>query len=147
MMAVPNLTYTITRNKLSAVGGYNSAAVSFSADAAWLAFQARLTKAGEDYGLDKGTLIASGEPGYFIPSGSDGLITADGKRFGFQQVKAGVERSFNVSSDMLSGGDGEYRVSLYVQDMDGFWGDLFTFVPSGSTGLITADGGKFLSKG
>lgn len=146
-MAIPKISYTITKNKLSAVDGYNSAAVTFYADAPYQAFRALLTKAGEDYGLDKGTLIASGQPGYFVPAGADGLITSDGARFGFQQVDAGVERGFDLDASLLSSGDGEYRVSIYVQDMDGFWGDLFTFVPSGTTGLLTANGGKFIVKG
>ena len=58
-MAAPELTFSITGNKISAVSGFNSITVSFSSDIAYTAFECRATKSGEDWGRGKGALIAS----------------------------------------------------------------------------------------
>ena len=121
-MSAPGLTFSITGNKISAVSGFDSITVSFSSDAAYQAFEGRATKAGEDWGRGKGALIAS-----------------------FSQTPAGTQRTFEVYDDFLLSGDGEYRISLFAQAMDGSWNDNYGFVPSGTTKtMLTADGKEFL---
>lgn len=58
-MAAPELTFSITGNKISAVSGFDSITVTFSSDIAYTAFECRATKSGEDWGRGKGALIAS----------------------------------------------------------------------------------------
>ena len=121
-MAAPELTFSITGNKISAVSGFDSITVAFSSDIAYKSFECRATKSGEDWGRGKGALIAS-----------------------FSQTPAGTERTFDVYDDFLLSGDGEYRISLFAQAMDGSWNDNYGFIPADSTaGLGTADGLRFL---
>jgi hypothetical protein len=121
-MAAPGLTFSITGNKISAVSGYDSITVAFSSDISYQAFECRATKSGEAWGLGKGTLIAS-----------------------FSQTPANTQRTFEVYDDFLLNGDGEYRISLYAQGVDGSWNDNYGFVPSGTTHTMkTSDGKEFL---
>ena len=53
-MAAPELTFSITGNKISAVSGFDSITVTFSSDIAYTAFECRATKSGEDWGRGKG---------------------------------------------------------------------------------------------
>ena len=94
-MAAPELTFSITGNKISAVSGFDSITVTFSSDIAYTAFECRATKSGEDWGRGKGALIAS-----------------------FSQTPAGTQRTFEVYDDFLLSGDGEYRISLFAQSAD-----------------------------
>ena len=121
-MSAPGLTFSITGNKISAVSGFDSITVSFSSDVAYQAFECRATKSGEDWGRGKGALIAS-----------------------FSQTPAGTQRTFEVYDDFLRSGDGEYRISLFAQAMDGSWNDNWGFIPSGTAEtMLTADGEEFL---
>lgn len=122
-MGAPNVTFSISKSKISAVSGFDSLTVTFSADAATAAFECRATKVGEDWGVGVGTLIAS-----------------------FSATPANTERTFEVYDDYLVNGDGEYRISLYVQAEDGSWNDTIGFIPSGSTGLVCSDGATFLCR-
>jgi len=116
-MAAPQLSFTVTNNKVSSVTGYDHIDVTFSSDIAYTAFECRATKAGENYGLGVGRLVAS-----------------------FSTTPAGTSRTFEVYDDDLVNGDGEYRISLYAQSEDGGWNDNHAFIPAGSSGLLTADG-------
>lgn len=121
-MSAPNLTFDISGTELSDETGFDHITVTFSADAQYQAFECRATKVGEDWGLGKGVLVAS-----------------------FSQTPAGVPRTFEVYDDFLVHGDGEYRISLFVQGMDGSWNDNHGFIPSGQTEtMLTADGLEFL---
>lgn len=120
-MSAPNLTFDISGTELSDETGFDHITVTFSADAQYQAFECRATKVGEDWGLGKGVLVAS-----------------------FSQTPAGVPRTFEVYDDYLLQGDGEYRISLFAQGMDGSWNDNWAFIPMGSDGMITADGNDFL---
>lgn len=120
-MAAPNLTFTATGEVVSAVSGFDSIRVTFSADEAYQAFQCRATKEGEAWGVGKGVLVAS-----------------------FSATPASTERSFEIYDDYLTAGDGQYRISLFVQGTDGSWNDNYGFVPSGAGGMTTADGKIFL---
>lgn len=121
-MAAPGLTFTITGKKISSVSGFDTIVVSFSSDIAYKAFECRATKIGEDWGRGKGALIAS-----------------------FSQTPAGTERTFEVYDDFLLNGDGEYRISLFAQAVDGSWNDNYGFIPSGtSETMLTKDGKEFL---
>lgn len=120
-MAAPQLTFTFTDNKVSSVTGYDHIEVTFLSDIAYTAFECRATKSGENWGRGVGRLIAS-----------------------FSTTPAGVERTFQVYDDDLVNGDGEYRISLFAQSEDGGWNDNCAFIPSGASGLITADGKQVL---
>ena len=120
-MPAPQLTFSVTGNKVSSVTGYDHIDVSFTSDIAYQAFECRATKSGESYGRGVGRLIAS-----------------------FSTTPAGTQRTFEVYDDDLVNGEGEYRISLYAQSQDGGWNDNHAFIPSSSTGLVTADNKKFL---
>ena len=122
-MGAPNVRHSVSKNRLSSVSGFDSIGVTFSADAAYQAFECRATKAGDNWGVGVGQLIAS-----------------------FSATPADTERTFEIYDDYLLNGDGEYRIGLYVQAADGSWNDTIAFIPSGSTGLITADGLAFLCR-
>lgn len=121
-MAAPNLEFTVSGYMLSDESGFDHISVTFSADAQYQSFECRATKVGDDWGLGKGVLVAS-----------------------FSQTPAGVPRTFEVYDDFLIHGDGEYRISLFAQGMDGSWNDNHGFIPSGQTEtMLTADGLEFL---
>lgn len=121
-MSAPNLEFTVSGNKLSNEAGFDHISVTFSADAQYQSFECRATKVGDDWGLGKGVLVAS-----------------------FSQTPANTERTFEVYDDFLVQGDGEYRISLFAQGMDGSWNDNHGFIPSReSETMLTADGLEYL---
>lgn len=120
-MPAPQLTFSVTGNKVSSVTGYDHIDVSFTSDIAYQAFECRATKSGESYGRGVGRLIAS-----------------------FSTTPAGTSRTFEVYDDDLVNGEGEYRISLYAQSQDGGWNDNHKFIPAQSTGLKTSDNKTFL---
>lgn len=121
-MSAPNLSFTVSGGRLSAADGFDRVTVAFQADAAYTAFECRATKVGAEYGLGKGTLIAS-----------------------FSQTPAGTQRTFEIYDDYLTAGDGAYRISLFAQGEDGSWNDNDGFIPSGETAaLLDAGGLEFL---
>lgn len=120
-MGAPGLTFSISRDKLSAQPGFDAITVTFMADQACLAFECRATKEGEDYGVGKGVLVAS-----------------------FSATPAGVQRTFEVYDEFLVRGDGQYRISLYAQGEDGSWNDNHRYLPVGSDSYLTADGETYL---
>ena len=123
-MGAPNISFAVSRNRISGVSGYDSLNVAFRADGAYTAFECRATPSGEAWGVGKGALIAS-----------------------FSATPAETERTFEIYDDYLISGDGEYRISLYVQAADGSWNDTVGFIPAGSdSALICADGAHFLSR-
>lgn len=121
-MSAPNLSFSVSGNKVSAVSGFDCIIVAFRADAPYQAFECRATKLGEKYGVGRGTLIAS-----------------------FSQTPADTPRQFEIYDDFLVSGDGEYRISLFAQGEDGSWNDNYGFIPSGDTeAMRDADGLEFL---
>lgn len=121
-MPAPQLTFTIDRDRISSVGGYRMMTCFFTSDRAYVAFEARATRASDPYGRGVGTLIAA-----------------------FSSTPAGVSRTVEVYDTDLVSGEGEYRISLYAQSEDGGWNDNHAFIPVGFTGLNTADNKNFLS--
>lgn len=97
-MAAPGLTFSVTGYVISNKAGYNFISVTFKADKQYIAFECRATKVGESYGLGKGTLVAS-----------------------FSSTPANTSRTFEVYDSYLVDGDGNYRISLFVQGEDGRW--------------------------
>lgn len=97
-MAVPTLTFSTTGSKISSVEGHDHITVTFTANGTYKSFECRATKSGESWGVGIGTLIAS-----------------------FSQTPANTSRSFDIYDDYLVRGDGEYRISLFAQDMNGSW--------------------------
>lgn len=120
-MSAPNLTFSASGAKLSAVFGYDHITVSFQADAPFIAFECRATKVGEEYGVGKGALVAS-----------------------FSATPANTERTFEVYDDYLLNGDGEYRLSLFIQGEDGSWNDNYPYIPIGESAYILSDGLPYL---
>lgn len=123
-MGAPNITFAVSKNKISNAAGFDSLSVTFSADGAYTAFECRATRSGASWGVGTGALIAS-----------------------FSATPAGVQRTFEVYDDYLLQGDGEYRIGLYVQAADGSWNDTLGFIPYGADkAMICADGKEFLSR-
>lgn len=121
-MPAPDITFSVTGNKVSSVTGHDHITLTFSADIAYTQCEIRATKNGTAYGRGVGTLIAS-----------------------FSTTPANTSRSVDVYDSFLVNGDGDYRVSIFAQSEDGGWNDNCLFVPSGSDGLITADSKTLLS--
>lgn len=121
-MGAPNLSFTVSGERLSDEAGFDYISVTFSADAQYQAFECRATKAGAAWGLGVGTLCAS-----------------------FSQTPANVQRTFEIYDEDLVHGDGNYRISLFAQGVDGSWNDNEGFIPYGQTETMrTADGREFL---
>ena len=121
-MAAPGLTFSVSGNKVSDEPGFDHIIVNFQSDPPYQAFECRATKVGDDYGVGKGSLVAS-----------------------FSATPANTQRTFEVYDDYLVHGDGEYRISLFAQGMDGSWNDNHGFIPSGQTEtMLMADGLEFL---
>lgn len=121
-MAAPGLTFSVSGNKVSDEPGFDHIIVNFQSDTPYQAFECRATKVGDDYGVGKGSLVAS-----------------------FSATPANTQRTFEVYDDYLVHGDGEYRISLFAQGMDGSWNDNHGFIPSGQTEtMMMADGLEFL---
>lgn len=121
-MAAPELTFSISGTKVSDDPGFDYIIVNFQADIPYQAFECRATKVGDDYGVGKGSLVAS-----------------------FSATPANTQRTFEVYDDYLVHGDGEYRISLFAQGMDGSWNDNHGFIPSGQTEtMLMVDGLEFL---
>ena len=121
-MAAPELTFSISGTKVSDEPGFDHIIVNFQSDTPYQAFECRATKVGDDYGVGKGSLVAS-----------------------FSATPANTQRTFEVYDDYLVHGDGEYRISLFAQGMDGSWNDNHGFIPSGQTEtMLMADGLEFL---
>ena len=121
-MSAPNLEFTVSGAKLSDEPWFDHISVTFSADAPYQAFECRATKVGDEWGLGRGTLCAS-----------------------FSQTPADTQRTFEIYDDYLVHGDGDYRISLFAQGMDGSWNDNQGFIPSGETEtMLTADGLEYL---
>ena len=120
-MAAPGLTFSVSGNKVSDDPGFDHIIVNFQSDIPYQAFECRATKVGDDYGVGKGFLVAS-----------------------FSATPANTQRTFEVYDDYLVHGDGEYRISLFAQGMDGSWNDNHGFIPSGQTEtMLMADGLEF----
>ena len=121
-MAAPGLTFSVSGNKVSDEPGFDYIIVNFQSDIPYQRFECRATKIGDDYGVGKGALVAS-----------------------FSTTPANTQRTFEVYDDYLVHGDGEYRISLFAQGMDGTWNDNHGFIPSGQTEtMLMADGLEFL---
>lgn len=121
-MAAPGLTFSVSGNKVSDEPGFDYIIVNFQSDIPYQRFECRATKIGDDYGVGKGALVAS-----------------------FSTTPANTQRTFEVYDDYLVHGDGEYRISLFAQGMDGSWNDNHGFIPSGQTEtMLMADGLEFL---
>ena len=120
-MPAPELTFSVSGNKVSDESGFDYIIVAFQSDIPYQAFECRATKVGEDYGVGKGALVAS-----------------------FSTTPANTQRQFEVYDDYLVHGDGEYRISLFAQGQDGSWNDNYYYIPVGSTAYITADGVPYL---
>ena len=120
-MAAPELTFTCSGERLSGVSGFDRILVTVQSDLSCRVLECRATKAGEDYGVGKGALIAS-----------------------FSATPAGVQRSFEIYDDFLLRGDGTYRISLLAQGEDGSWNDNFPYLPMGEAAYVTSDGRNYL---
>lgn len=117
-MAAPQISFRKDFNKVSA-GRYVT--VVFSADAAYIQFEARATRANAEYGVGIGTLVAS-----------------------FSYTPAETERTFEIYNTNLLEGDGLYRLSLFARGEDGSWNDDVAFYTSEQEPVMTSDGKSYL---
>lgn len=122
-MAAPQLTFSVDGSKISGASGFDHITVTFQSDIAYSAFECRATKVGAEYGVGKGSLVAS-----------------------FSSTPANTQRTFEVYDDYLLSGDGEYRISLYAQGADGSWNDNYYYIPTGSSMYICSDGKPYLCR-
>lgn len=120
-MAAPKLTFSISGERSPLCLALIISLWRFSQIFPIRRLSAAATKAGEEYGVGKGALIAS-----------------------FSTTPANTQRSFEVYDDYLVHGDGNYRISLFAQGEDGSWNDNYYYIPVGSTAYITADGEPYL---
>ena len=120
-MPAPEITFTVSGNKISDVSGFVHISVSFFSDLAYTQCEVRATKIQDAYGRGVGRLIAA-----------------------FSSTPAATSRTFEVYDTDLVSGEGEYRISIYAESDDGGWNDNHGFLPSGAGGLLTADGQEFL---
>ena len=93
-MGAPNLTFSISGEKVSGVSGFDHIVVSFQADADYPAFECRATKAGEDWGLGKGVLVAS-----------------------FSTTPANTQRTFEIYDDLIQAAKSSREDCLKVLDL------------------------------
>lgn len=120
-MPAPGLTFSVDKTKIGNQPGFDHLTVTFQADLAYIEFECRATKVGEEYGVGKGALVAS-----------------------FSTTPANTQRTFEVYDDYLVQGDGEYRISLFAKGQDGSWNDNYYYIPIGSSMYICADGKPYL---
>lgn len=102
-MTAPNLTFSVSGNKISAISGFDSISVSFYSDISYTNFECRATKVGEQWGVGRGALVAS-----------------------FSQTPANTQRQFDLYDDYLLKGDGTYRISLLAKGENGEWNTAST---------------------
>lgn len=91
------VTVTGSREIISAISPVNTVDVAFSSTSAIDKWECRATLANQPSGLGLGLLVGSGNA-----------------------VSAGVQTQFNVKNTALTLGDGVYRISMYVQK-DNIW--------------------------
>ena len=120
-MPAPEITFAVTGNTISDVSGFDHISVTFSSDLAYTQCEVRATKLQDAYGRGVGRLIAA-----------------------FSTTPANTSRTFEVYDTDLVNGEGTYRISIYAESEDGGWNDNHDFLPSGTGGLLTADGQEFL---
>jgi len=115
-----------TNNTLSYNEPYNTGTIRFSCDKAFNKFMCRCTKDGEPYGREIGFLV---------------------QEFNGERPPATIlDFTINAVTAMTEG-DGLYRISLYVQDMDGQWNDgQYFLVNGGGYFLVGTDHDKVVVK-
>lgn len=113
----------------SAIANGGKASVTLTADENVYAVECRATLSDVPWGRGIGTDVLSDD---VQTSGGVYVLPSPSTTF-----------SFDVESTELVSGDGTYRVTVYTRDSRGVWDDTALFIPSGSSGLRTADGLKF----
>lgn len=88
-----DITLTVSGERISSVDGHDHVTVFFSADRDYYSMECRATKAGEEYGEGKGSLVAS-----------------------FSYTPANTGRTFEIYDDDLVNGDGEYLIAMYLRE-------------------------------
>ncbi|MGO5023703.1 hypothetical protein ACTQ4E_11490 [Lawsonibacter sp. LCP25S3_G6] len=120
-MAAPEIVFSSTGERLSAVEGFDRITVTVRSNQPCRAFECRATKAGEEYGVGKGVLLAS-----------------------FSNTPADTSRTFEIYDDFLLRGDGAYRISLFAQGEDGSWNDNHPYIPVEEGAYVTAEQAVYL---
>lgn len=115
-MAAPEIVFSTSGKRLSAVEGFDRLVVTVCANLPCRAMECRATKVGEEYGVGKGTLLAS-----------------------FSSTPADTLRTFEIYDEFLLRGDGQYRISLFAQGEDGSWNDNHPYIPVEGETYRTAD--------
>lgn len=133
--AVPAVTITgPDRSKVSKVGGYDSAVISFTTDVAFEEYKVCVVPASNS--IQSAGVVIPTAGGSANTSGSAGGYAAD------TNISVTIK---GADLETASAGDGAYRISLFAQGEDGSWNDNDGFIPSGSAGtMLDADGLEFL---
>lgn len=113
----------------SAIANGGKAIVNITSSEYMTAIECRATLSGAPWGRGIGTDVLADDARTV-----DGVYTFSVSRNTF---------SFDVESAELLSGDGTYRITVYTRNAKGVWDDTVLFVPSGSSGLLTADGKTF----
>lgn len=103
--------------KLSLQFPYDKCTVNFSSNVHIKQFLARATKGNEEWGIDKGVLIAE-----------------------INNRDANTQLSFDIiTANHLTDGDGEYRIGLYLQNDDDLWNldEMFIVTNNNGSKFIT----------
>lgn len=104
MAVLPKITYNVifqpeVNNTLSYIAPYNTCTVNFSANCHIKQFYCRATKGDDDWGYDKGELIAE-----------------------YTNRPGNTQLSFDIiANNHLLEGDGVYRIGLYLQNDNNVW--------------------------
>ena len=108
----------------------SSVGVTFNSSVGFKKFYATAVKDGRDYGFVDDVLVdIDGEN----PTGIQLYTLTD--------RPAATDFSFNINaSDLLTTGDGIYRIGLYVQDVNNVWNYEYFFVPVGNDRFQLSDG-------
>lgn len=108
-MGIPNITVTQNVTTISTVVGKDVCTATYQVNENYVEMEARATKNGAPYGRGIGILVISkkADSGGFFP--------------------ANTNDTFGVYPRFLGNGDGQYRISVYVKNVDGIWSDAIAF--------------------
>lgn len=143
-MAQPVLTYSIswgTGNVYQKLSGKSyvapngssvdcsSLTVTFSSSVAFKKFYATAVKSGNNYGFENDILVDIRQ------TNPTGILLYE-----LTSRTANTNFNFTINSSSLTGGDGVYRIGLYVQDNNNVWNYEYFLVDTNGNQLVTSDG-------
>ena len=103
----------------------SSVSVTFSSSRHFKKFYATAVKEGNDYGFENDVLVD---------------LTTGTLLYELTERDANVNFTFTINTSSLTGGDGEYRIGLYVQDDDGIWNYEYFLLEANNLQLESSSG-------